>query len=81
MSDIKFHEKNNFKGENGYKNHIRNISIFIRFATAKLLFFNGHKLPARANGTKCEAVWYSELYLFRKGIEKGVHGGDELRRI
>ena len=26
-------------------------------------FFDGHKLPARANGTKCEAVWYSELYL------------------
>ena len=26
-------------------------------------FFNGHRLPARANGTKREAVWYSELYL------------------
>ena len=26
-------------------------------------FFNGHKIPARANGTKREAVWYSELYL------------------
>ena len=26
-------------------------------------FFNGHKLPARANETKREAVWYSELYL------------------
>lgn len=26
-------------------------------------FFNGHKLPAMANGTKREAVWYSELYL------------------
>ena len=26
-------------------------------------FFDGHKLPARANGTKREAVWYSELYL------------------
>ena len=25
--------------------------------------FNGYKLPARANGTKREAVWYSELYL------------------
>ena len=97
-------------------------------------FFNGHKLPARANGTKRGAIWYSELYLpffgryanypkrqglpqkdevfwgeeepqrrlpstakavdekqslrrrselylFRKGIEKRVHGGDELRRI
>ena len=44
-------------------------------------FFNGHKLPARANGTKREAVWYSELYLFRKGIENRVYGGDELRRI
>ena len=97
-------------------------------------FFDGHKLPARANGTKREAVWYSELYLpffgryanypkrqglpqkdkgflreeepqrrisstakavdekqslrrrselylFRKGIENRVHGGDELRRI
>ena len=28
-----------------------------------LCFFNGHKLPARANGTKREAIWYSELYL------------------
>ena len=97
-------------------------------------FFDGHKLPARANDTKREAIWYSELYLsladryanypkkqglpqkdkvflreeepqrrlpstakavdekqslrrrselylFRKGIEKRVHGGDELRRI
>ena len=53
-------------------------------------FFDGHKLPARANGTKREAIWYSELYLlekvskiipFRKGIENRVHGGDELRRI
>ena len=97
-------------------------------------FFNGHKLPARANGTKREAIWYSELYLpflgryanypkrqglpqkyfvflrkeepqqripstakavdekqslrrrselylFRKGSENRVHGGDELRRI
>ena len=26
-------------------------------------FFDGRKLPARANGTKREAVWYSELYL------------------
>ena len=26
-------------------------------------FFNEHKLPARANGTKREAIWYSELYL------------------
>ena len=26
-------------------------------------FFDGHKLPARANDTKREAVWYSELYL------------------
>lgn len=97
-------------------------------------FFDGHKLPARANGTKREAIWYSELYLpffgryanypkrqglpqkdevflweeepqrripstakavdekqslrrrsdlylFRKGSENRVHGGDELRRI
>lgn len=97
-------------------------------------FFNGHKLPARANGTKREAIWYSELYLsladryanypkrqrlpqknevflqeeepqrripstakavdekqslrrrselylLGKGSKKGVHGGDELRRI
>ena len=97
-------------------------------------FFNGHKLPARANGTKREAIWYSELYLpsfgryanyskrqglpqkyfvflrkeelqrripsttkavdekqslrrrselylFRKGSENRVHGGDKLRRI
>ena len=76
-----FTTKNNFKGENSYKNYIKNISIFVRLATAKPVFFNEHKLPARANGTKREAVWYSELYLFRKGIENRVHGGDELRRI
>ena len=70
MSDKTFHDKNNFKGENSYKNHFKNISIFVRLATTKPLFFNGHKLPARANGTKREAVWYSELYLFGKGIEK-----------
>ena len=97
-------------------------------------FFNEHKLPARANGTKREAIWYSELYLpffgrhanypkrqrlqqkdevflleegpqrripstakavdekqslrrrselylLGKGSKKGVHGGNELRRI
>ena len=26
-------------------------------------FFDEHKLPARANGIKREAIWYSELYL------------------
>ncbi|MFQ9736631.1 MAG: hypothetical protein ACLR06_02265 [Christensenellaceae bacterium] len=31
-------------------------------------FFNGHKLPARANGTKREAIWYNEL---RKNIRFG----------
>ena len=44
-------------------------------------FFNGRKLPARANGTKREAVWYSELYLFEKGVKNYFYGGDELRRI
>ena len=44
-------------------------------------FFNEHKLPARANGTKREAVWYSELYLFEKGVKNYFYGGDELRRI
>ena len=44
-------------------------------------FFNGHKLPARANGTKREAIWYSELYLFEKGGKNDFYGGDELRRI
>ena len=29
-------------------------------------FFDGHKLPARANGTKREAIWYNELYLLEK---------------
>ena len=46
-----------------------------------LCFFNGHKLPARANGTKREAIWYSELYLFEKGVKNYFYGGDELRRI
>lgn len=44
-------------------------------------FFNEHKLPARANGTKREAIWYSELYLFEKGDKNDFYGGDELRRI
>ena len=44
-------------------------------------FFNEHKLPARANGTKREAVWYSELYLFEKGVKNYFYGGDELRLI
>ena len=38
-------------------------------------FFDGHKLPARANGTKREAVWYSShTYHFSVGmrtIQKG----------
>lgn len=44
-------------------------------------FFNGRKLPARANDTKREAIWYSELYLFKKGVKNYFYGGDELRRI
>ena len=44
-------------------------------------FFNGHKLPARANGTKREAVWYSELYLSLTDRNFNTHGGDKLRRI
>lgn len=43
--------------------------------------FNRHKLPARANDTKREAVWYSELYLFEKGVKNYFYGGDELRPI
>ena len=46
-----------------------------------LCFFNGHKLPARANGTKREAIWYSELYLFEKGVKNYFYGGNELRLI
>ena len=80
VNDIKFHDKNNFKGENSYKNYIKNISIFVRLAMGRC-FFNEHKLPARANGTKREAVWYSELYLFEKGVKNYFYGGDELRRI
>ena len=37
--------------------------------------------PARANGTKHEAVWYSELYLSLADRNFYVHGGDELRLI
>ena len=70
MSDKTFHDKNNFKGENSYKNHIKKISNSFVLLRRSRYFFNGHKLPARANGTKREAVWYSELYLFGKGIEK-----------
>ncbi|PWM03047.1 MAG: hypothetical protein DBY05_00480 [Clostridiales bacterium] len=43
-------------------------------------FFNGHKLPARANGTKREAIWYNELYLLKKGIKKGTVIRDLKRR-
>lgn len=81
MNDIKFHDKNILKGENSYKNHIKNIQSSLVLLRRSRRFFNEHKLPARANGTKREAIWYSELYLFRKGIEKRVLGGDELRRI
>lgn len=37
--------------------------------------------PARANGTKREAIWYSELYLSLVDRNFYVHGGDELRLI
>ena len=44
-------------------------------------FFNEHKLPARANDTKREAIWYSELYLSLADRNFNTHGGDELRLI
>ena len=70
MNDIKFHDKNILKGENSYKNHIKNIQSSLVLLRRSRCFFDGHKPPARANGTKREAIWYSELYLFGKGIEK-----------
>ena len=46
-------------------------------------FFNGHKLPARANGIKREAIWYSELYLSFFdicGTYKARKNGNDKRR-
>ena len=42
-----FTTKNNFKGENSYKNYIKNISIFVRLATAKPVFFRRTQAPCK----------------------------------
>lgn len=42
-----FTTKNNFKGENSYKNYIKNISIFVRLATAKPVFFQRTQDPCK----------------------------------
>ena len=42
-----FTTKNNFKGENSYKNYIKNISIFVRLATTKPVFFQRTQAPCK----------------------------------
>lgn len=58
VSDKTFHDKNNFKGENSYKNHIKNISIFVRLATAKPLLFQRTQAPCKGerNQTRSDLV-------------------------
>ncbi len=135
MSDIKFSRQKIISKERiVIKTTLKTFQYSFVLLRRSRCFFDGHQLPARANGTKRKAIWYSELYLpffgryanypkrqglpqkdevflreeepqrripstakavdeqqslrrrselylFRKGSKKGVHGGDELRRI
>ena len=79
---IKNHEqKINLQGENYYRKLIRKQKFSSALLRQRRRYICGHKLPARANGTKREAIWYSELYLFEKGVKNYFYGGDELRLI
>lgn len=64
MSDIKFSRQKIISKERTVIKTTLNTfqSLFVLLRRSRY-FFNGRKLPARANGTKREAVWYSELYL------------------
>lgn len=79
---IKNHEqKINLQGENYYRKLIRKQKFSSALLRQRRRYICGHLPPARANGTKREAIWYSELYLFEKGGKNDFYGGDELRLI
>ena len=48
------------------KTTLKTINLCSSYYGRSRYFFDGHKLPARSNGTKREAIWYSELYLLEK---------------
>ena len=62
-----FTTKNIFKGENSYKNHIKNISIFVRLATAKPVFFQRTQAPLQGrtepNAKRFGIVSYTYRFL------------------
>ena len=45
------------------KTTLKTFNLYSSYYGRSRCFFDGHKLPARANDTKREAIWYSELYL------------------
>ena len=64
MSDIKFsRQKIISKERTVIKTTFKTFQSSFVLLRRSRCFFNEHKLPARANGTKREAIWYSELYL------------------
>ena len=64
MSDIKFsRQKIISKERTVIKTTLKTFNLCSSYYGRSRYFFDGHKLPARANGTKREAIWYSELYL------------------
>ena len=64
MIDIKFsRQKITSKERTVIKTTLKTFQSSFVLLRRSRCFFNEHKLPARANGTKREAVWYSELYL------------------
>ena len=67
MSGKNHKQKINLQGENHYRKLIRKQKFSSVLLRQRRRYICGHLPPARANGTKREAVWYSELYLFEKG--------------
>ena len=64
VSDIKFsRQKIISKERTVIKTTLKTFNLCSSYYGRSRYFFDGHKLPARANGTKREAIWYSELYL------------------
>ena len=82
MIDIKFsRQKIISKERTVIKTTLKTFQSSFVLLRQRRRYICGHLLPARANGTKREAVWYSELYLFEKGVKNYFYGGDELRPI
>ena len=82
MSDKNHEQKNKFtRRKIIIKNVLENRNFRPFLLLQRRRYICGLLPPARANGTKREAVWYSELYLFEKGVKNYFYGGDELRRI